>query len=203
MPAHLPSSTHKIPRHTHGTCKLNPTRLACILVLNLALLLSYRFFLAQQHGRHTHVIDASQRVIRIEGRWQAVRSSLGLPPLPETVTISTHNQKQTAPSFNQNILPTYSPAPKRASRFDLRRKRSEAELQRARWQTSPTLHFSPDATQDLAVSMDEIAKSFRNIALAEKEIAGERLRMMRLERGLGHTRSRRWSSRVIKKSEEG
>ncbi|KAF8556945.1 hypothetical protein OG21DRAFT_1482708 [Imleria badia] len=66
---------------------------------------------------------------RIHGRWEAVRASLGLPPLP--------HEDGFAPG--PDLRPAGRPD-KRASRFDLGRKRRADEAARQ----LPLLHFAPD-----------------------------------------------------------
>ena len=69
------------------------------------------------------------RLNRIHGRWEAVRASLGLPPLSHEVVFTPR--------------PDSTPAgrpDRRASRFDLGRKRQADEVARK----SPRLHFAPD-----------------------------------------------------------
>ncbi|KAH0830319.1 hypothetical protein J3R83DRAFT_1689 [Lanmaoa asiatica] len=66
---------------------------------------------------------------RIYGRWEAVRASLGLPPLSREVVVT--------PQPDSTLLGRSN---KRASRFDLGRKRREDEAARH----LPRLHFAPD-----------------------------------------------------------
>ena len=69
------------------------------------------------------------RPIRIHGRWETVRASLGLPPLPHKVAFAPGSDLAPAGRLD-----------KRVSRFDLGRKR---RANGATPQLSP-LHFAPD-----------------------------------------------------------
>ncbi|KIK95974.1 hypothetical protein PAXRUDRAFT_11136 [Paxillus rubicundulus Ve08.2h10] len=64
------------------------------------------------------------KLVRIHGRWEAVRASLGLPPLPHTIPATS---KITQPHHSEKL----------ASRFDLRRKRAEQASR-----PYPPLHFA-------------------------------------------------------------
>ena len=65
----------------------------------------------------------------MHGRWKAVRASLGLPPLTHGVVFPP--EPDSASSGRSD---------KRASRFDLGRRRREDEAARR----LPQLHFAPD-----------------------------------------------------------
>ncbi|KAF9228734.1 hypothetical protein BS17DRAFT_877340 [Gyrodon lividus] len=90
---------------------------------------------------------------RIYGRWEAVRASLGLPPLHHIIP---------APPIVSEIAPPHSPG-KLASRFDLRRKREEQASRHY-----PPLHFAPDTQHHQAAqSVEDIAAVFRHLATLE------------------------------------
>lgn len=104
---------------------------------------------------------------RIEGRWKVVRASLGLPQLPDIIYFPANSDH---PSRYISI---------RASRFDLKRKRSlESEKQMHK---TPRLYFATDALENSSVSLERIAASFRDIALVEKAATSElqRIRLMK------------------------
>ena len=69
------------------------------------------------------------RLNHIHGRWEAVRASLGLPPLAHEVVFTPGPDSALA-----------GPPGKRASRFDLGRKRRADEAARQ----LPWLHFAPN-----------------------------------------------------------
>ena len=129
--------------------------------------------------------------IHIEGRWKHIRASLGLPPLPDIISFP--------PGSNSDIPTITQVPPTRMSRFDLKRKRS-IELA-AKESKHSQLHFADDAMKEQSASLEQIAASFRAIALAEKGIAIEqaRARLVRqgqVERGL--RRSSSWGPRAAK-----
>lgn len=113
-----------------------------------------------------------QPELRVEGRWKAVRYSLGLPPLPDRIKLPHGPQ---APSIPPRIT----------SRFDLKNKRA-AEL------AAPAqLFFSPDALQEQSLTNEELLESFYAVALREKENAAEVWRV----RGPRNLRNHRPQSR--------
>ncbi|KAG1736810.1 hypothetical protein EDB19DRAFT_1637548, partial [Suillus lakei] len=82
----------------------------------------------------------------IEGRWKAVRASLDLPPLPDTINPSAAIPPP-SPPLRTGKLP---------SRFDLRRKRAEADLQ-----SKSRLHLAVDVRDAPRISVQALAASFR------------------------------------------
>jgi hypothetical protein len=128
-----------------------------------------------------------QTRVHIQGRWKSIRGSLGLLPLPEFV------------SFPQSPVIESSIFLSRTSRFDLKRKRSlEATAQKSKL---PQLHFANDALVQPSVPLDQMAASFRAIALAEKGIAMEQARarlQTQGQRQRGRRRPSSWSTRIAK-----
>ncbi|KAG2157625.1 uncharacterized protein EDB93DRAFT_803115 [Suillus bovinus] len=132
------------------------SRLAIIIIVILfAAVLARQLFRSKATLRDEHPRARSPHTF-IEGRWKDVRTSLGLPPLPDTINQSAA------------ILPpsTLHRTGKLPSRFDLRRKRAEADLQ-----SQNRLHLAADVRDAPRVSVQALAASFRRIAAAEKEIA--------------------------------
>jgi hypothetical protein len=131
------------------------SRLAIIIIVILfAAVLARQLFPGKiLHNEHPR---ARSPHTLIEGRWKDVRASLGLPPLPDTINPSV-----------AILPPSISLRPgKLPSRFDLRRKRAEADLQ-----GQSKLHLAADVRDSPRVSVQALAASFRRIAVAEKEIA--------------------------------
>lgn len=98
----------------------------------------------------------------IQGQWKEIRASLGLPPLPDIIYFP--------PSAPSQLLPSLP----RMSRFDLKRKRSLENA--ARSTKANQLRFTADALVDPQTSLEQMAASFRAIALAEKENIAEQTR---------------------------
>ncbi|KAH7927072.1 hypothetical protein BV22DRAFT_1032194 [Leucogyrophana mollusca] len=142
---------HNIPRQKFR-------RFAIAVFLLLAVGLS-RQLLSKSRPSIPSVAKHERSRIHIEGRWEAVRLSLGLPPLPNTI---------------DRRLITLPQSQKIAARFDLRRKRAEASLY-----NPPKLHLVSDAEDAPTVSTEALAASFHQIALAEKELAGVQARLRR------------------------
>ncbi|KDQ59591.1 hypothetical protein JAAARDRAFT_113381, partial [Jaapia argillacea MUCL 33604] len=100
--------------------------------------------------------------IRIQGRFNEVRTSLGLPLLPDIITV--------------NITSTATPTPTKpraVSRIDFRRRKrafSSNSDKDEQLEDQPILHFALDALLQPQVSLDELVKSYRSLALAEKEV---------------------------------
>ncbi|KAG2138943.1 hypothetical protein DEU56DRAFT_328872 [Suillus clintonianus] len=134
------------------------SRLAIIIIVVLfaAVLARQLFSKANLHNKHPRA-RSPQSIIG--GRWKAVRASLNLPPLLDTINPSAA------------ILPPSTPlrTGKLPSRFDLRRKRAEADLQ-----SQSRLHLAADVRDAPRVSVEVLAASFRRIAAAEKEMAETR-----------------------------
>ncbi|KAG1748889.1 uncharacterized protein EDB91DRAFT_820315 [Suillus paluster] len=135
------------------------SRLAIIIILILfaAVLARQLFSKASPHDKQPRAL--SHRTT-IEGRWKAVRASLGLPPLPDTINPSTVIDSPPSPPLRAGKLP---------SRFDLRRKRAEADLR-----NQSRLQLAADVRDAPRVSLEALAASFRRIAAVEKEMAGIR-----------------------------
>ncbi|KAF8120955.1 hypothetical protein EV363DRAFT_1458439 [Boletus edulis] len=74
---------------------------------------------------------------RIHGRWAAVRASLGLPPVPREVVFSLRSDAALASRLD-----------KRASRFDLGRKRRADETRQL-----PRLHFADAGKETVASTL--------------------------------------------------
>lgn len=132
------------------------SRLAIIIIVILfAAVLARQLFSGAIRVRDKHPRARSPHTL-IEGRWKDVRASLGLPPLPDSINPSVA------------ILPpaTLLRPGKLPSRFDLRRKRAEADLQ-----SQSKLHLAADVRDSPRVSVQALAASFRRIAAAEREIA--------------------------------
>lgn len=131
-----------------------------------------------------------KRHIYIEGRWKSLRASLGLPPLLDVISFPS----------DSNFIPATLP-PTRASRFDLKRKRSiELATQKI---NNPQLYFATDALKEQSVPLERMAASFRAIALAEKGIAIEQARTRLMRQGQvqrGPRQPSRWGTRVAKLS---
>lgn len=128
-----------------------------------------------------------QTRVHIQGRWKSIRGSLGLLPLPEFVSFPQ------SPDIESSIFLS------RTSRFDLKRKRSlEAAVQKSKLSQ---LHFAKDALVQPSVPLDQMAASFRAIALAEKSIAMEQARsrlQAQGQRQRGQRRPPSWSARIAK-----
>ncbi|KAG1819679.1 uncharacterized protein BJ212DRAFT_1060220 [Suillus subaureus] len=133
--------------------QLSQLAIIIIVILFAAVLARQLFSKATLHDEHPR---AHSPHTFIEGRWKDVRSSLGLPPLPDTI-------KPSAAILPPSIPPRTG---KLASRFDLRRKRAEAELR-----SRSRLHLAADVKDAPRVSVQALAASFRRIAAIEKEIA--------------------------------
>lgn len=156
----------------HRQKKLSRLAFTIVLILFAALLARQLLSKANFHRNHPRARSSSNHAV-IEGRWKAVRASLGLPPLPDTIN----------PSAASAIPPPLSPPSpllrtgKLPSRFDLRQKRAEGVL----WSQS-RLHLAADARDTPRISLEALAASFRRIAAAEKEIAEMRGKRERLGR---------------------
>ncbi|KAG1768622.1 hypothetical protein EV702DRAFT_1035541 [Suillus placidus] len=131
------------------------SRLAIIIIVILFTAVLARQLFSKATLRNKHPRARSPHTF-IEGRWKDVRASLGLPPLPDTINPAAA------------ILPPSTPprTGKLPLRFDLRRKRAEADLQ-----TQGKLHLAADVRDAPRVSVQALSASFRRIAAAEKEIA--------------------------------
>jgi hypothetical protein len=168
--AHMPSHT------THVTAR----RLAFLLSFILFLALFSRTIFPRKMpttGRPT-----SQNIVHspLDGRWRAVRASLGLPSLSGAI-----------------LIPSSTPLPpsRVISRFDLRKRKKSA----SRPVAEPVqLYFSSDALDEPKVSLEQLADSFRAIALAEKEAAGRKTR----EKVLAQRTRRRPPSWSVRKARE-
>jgi hypothetical protein len=134
--------------------QLSRFAIVIIVILSAAVLARQLFSKATIHNKHPR---AHSPHTFIEGRWKDVRASLGLPPLPDTVI-----------NPSAAILTPSTPlrTEKLTSRFDLRRKRAEADLR-----SQSRLHLAADVRDAPRVSVQALAASFRRVAAAEKEIA--------------------------------
>ncbi|KAG0706531.1 hypothetical protein DFH29DRAFT_772926, partial [Suillus ampliporus] len=144
------------------------SRLAIIIILILFAAVLARQLFSKASLNNKHPRDARSHHTLIEGRWKAVRASLGLPPLPDTIN-------------SPAVIPPSSPplrAGKLPLRFDLHRKRAEADLQ-----SQNRLHLAADVRDAPRVSLEALAASFRRIAAAEKEMAGIRSKHEKLPVG--------------------
>ncbi|KAG2048790.1 hypothetical protein BDR06DRAFT_962252 [Suillus hirtellus] len=131
------------------------SRLAIIIIVILFATVLARQLFSKATLRDQHPRARSPHTL-IQGRWKDVRTSLGLPPLPDII-----NQPAA-------VLPpsTSHRTGKLPSRFDLPRKRAEADLR-----SQNRLHLATDVRDAPRVSVQALAASFRRIAAAEKEIA--------------------------------
>jgi hypothetical protein len=160
-------------RTTHLTAR----RLAFLLSVILFLVLFSRTIFPRKMGNPT-----SQNIIHspIAGRWRAVRASLGLPSLSDAI-----------------LIPSSTPLPpsRVLSRFDLRKRKKSA----SRPVAEPVqLYFSSDALDEPRISLEQLADSFRAIALAEKEAAGRKTR----EKVLAQRTRRRPPSWSVRKARD-
>ncbi|KAG2075871.1 hypothetical protein BDR04DRAFT_1068813 [Suillus decipiens] len=131
------------------------SRFAIIIIVILFAAVLARQLFSKVTLRDAHPRARSPHTL-IEGRWKDVRASLGLPPLPDTINPST-----------AILLPSTPPRTgKLTSRFDLRRKRAEADLR-----SQTRLHLAADVRDAPRVSVQALAASFRRIAATEKETA--------------------------------
>ena len=155
----------------HRQKKLSRLAFTIVLILFAALLVRQLLSKANFHRNHPRAPGRSSNHAVIEGRWKAVRASLGLPPLPDTINPSAAIPPPLSP-----------PSPslrtgKLTSRFDLREKRAEGAL----WSQS-RLHLAADARDVPRISLEALAASFRRIAAAEKEMTEMRGKRERLGR---------------------
>ena len=134
--------------------------LGLILVITLA-----RYLLPTNHPSTSPSISPPKtgHLLRIEGRWKAFRTSLGLPPVSDHVFVAS----------DPVSLSSVSAAPRRGSRFDLRRKRA---LEESESSLPVPLYFSKDALEEPSLTTDQIIRAFRAVALTEKEIAADHAR---------------------------
>lgn len=141
-----------IRRLAHSTFRLS-------IVLALVLFLIVAHHRLSSHGGTVATPQRPKLEVSVEGRWKAVRDSLGLPPLSDQMTISSNSTK-----------PYISPPPRRLvpespSRFDLKRKRSEFLAQK---QKPVELYFAADVETPGEDSSSLLA-SLHAIVLVEKE----------------------------------
>jgi hypothetical protein len=150
-----------------------------VLLLVLVLVLPAKFLSSTSSWRQEVYID---------GRWKAVRSSLGLPPLPDTI-IFDH------PSVSIDIR-----VPATAARFDLKRKRAEYVAMDERAQ----LHFSADALHEPSISHERLLESLHAITLSEKENASEQRRASTHQQGQrNRRRPSSWTTQEGKRTQNG
>jgi hypothetical protein len=108
---------------------------------------------------HLRLLSGSQqgdpRTLRIAGRWKSIHKSYGLSTLPDHIT----------------VLPP-SP-PRNSTRFDRHKRHPSILIEQ--FSTPPQLHFETDTAEDAqpSVTLEDIARSFRAVALSEKAMAGE------------------------------
>ncbi|KAH7889986.1 hypothetical protein F5I97DRAFT_1785750, partial [Phlebopus sp. FC_14] len=116
-----------------------------------------RHFSAEELNLNHSVEHEARHLDHIRGRWQAVRSSLGLPP-----RLSTAFSVDTSTIRTTQILGRQYDKP--ALRFDSRRGRAHSSRQPV------PLYLAEDARNDVPTqSLEDIAAVFRQIAAAEKE----------------------------------
>jgi hypothetical protein len=121
-------------------------------------------------------------VSRIDGRWRAVHSSLGLPVLPDMIPV--------APP------PPPPPAPRIViSRFDLRKRKRDSTAKPIQ-----QLYFTSDALEEPSLSLEQLSKSFLAVALTEKGIEGNKFREQEQRRGAqrNERRPNSWSKRGMR-----
>jgi len=113
--------------------------------------------------RETH-----ERIQRIEGRWKTVAAALDLASLPDTIVFP---DKRPPAAIQPRPIATFSQP--RYSRFDLRRKRSEArpdleEPSHRQVVLARPLRFAADVQDSPSVSLESLASSLRNLASSEQ-----------------------------------
>jgi hypothetical protein len=128
-------------------------RFAVIFILILIIMLSRNLLPTAQNPSISTSVSSAQ-YLRVQGRWKAVRASLGLPPISDHVRVAS----------NLTVVKL-----QRDSRFDLKRKRA---LEESESHTIP-LYFSPGALDKPSLTTQQLSEAFRAVALTEKQNAAE------------------------------
>jgi hypothetical protein len=184
-----------MPPHASRCRKQRAKTLAAVTLAPLALILFLFVLIALLRipQPSTTAIPPLSRGIPIAGRWKLVHTALGMPVLPDHIPVpaSRGGDSRGATSARVDF---------RTDERPLRRRRGPEPKQErgiALKESYPQLHFEFDEFDGVdggggaGASMEEVASSFRAVALYEKEVAAE---ARRLRRGDVYARSRRRGS---------